>query len=108
MKIGLEVISCDDADYLSDLIQVEGYFFGLCPILKMNTNLIVSSGSEDMLPASLPLKDLILSSAGTLIYYIKFSLIDNEFSISFVERPLFMPRWFYRRLVLGRDKEQED
>lgn len=103
MKIGLEVISCDDADYLSDLIQVEGYFFGLCPILKMNTNLIVSSGSEDMslLPASLPLKDLILSSAGTLLYYIKFSLFDYEFSVSFVERTLFMSRWFYRRLLLG-------
>ncbi len=82
MKIGLEIVSCSDAENLSDLIQAEGYFFGLCPIMKMSTDLIVSPGDDmSLMPASLPLKHLILSSAGTFLSSIyissKFNIIDG-------------------------------
>lgn len=64
--IGLEVISCDDADELIANLKAEGYDFGLCHLLKMNSNMLVSPGQ---LEASLPIDDLILENLG--IYYIK-------------------------------------
>ena len=68
MKIGLEVKSCNDADYLINLIHLEGYSFGLSQILRMNSSLLFQ---ENLLPASLSLSDLIISDSRNYSIQIK-------------------------------------
>ncbi len=63
MRIGLEVIGSEDEKQISSLVKQNGFDYGLCPILKQNTEPFLSDDPiDDELPRSLMLNDIVIQT----------------------------------------------